>query len=160
MTLSTRIFFPNRPTLTAGLVVAVLAAAVFPVAAATKNYSYRVELARAATKSQVRAGNVNWECRGKYCVASARGGNVSVRGCQELASQVGRIVSYRSDIKQLGAADIDACNATIAAAGAQPTRKPSVPTRTIAAAKPAERPSRVTTEELTFTGVHNWSPTR
>ena len=160
MTSSIRILCPIRPTLTAGLLAALLVAAAFPVGAATRNYSYRVELAGAAMKTKVRAGNVNWECRGKFCVASARGGNVSVSGCQELAGQVGRVVSYRSDIKQLGAADIDACNAAIAAAGSPPTRKPSAAAGTTAAAKPAERPARVTTEELTFTGVHNWSPAR
>jgi hypothetical protein len=159
VTPSNRILYPNRPSLTAGLAAVVLAVAVFPADAATKNYSYRVELARTATKSQVRAGNVNWECRGKFCVASARGGNVSVRGCQELAGQVGRVVAYRSEIKQLGAADLDACNAAIAA-GSPPTRKSPAAAGKAAAATPAERPSHVTTGELTFTGVHNWRPTR
>jgi len=166
--------------LSAGLVAAALAAAALTAAADTKSYSYRVELAATAAKSQVRAGNVDWACRGKYCVASARGGNVSVRGCRELASQVGRVVSYRSEIKKLDADDIDACNATSASEKSSPKRATaaaasstaasptaSSPTasspsaaRPTAATKPPAGPSRVTTEELTFTGVHNWSPAR
>jgi len=125
-------------------------------AADSKTYTYRVELAESARKAQVRAGNVNWECRGKLCVASAHGGNVSVRGCRELAGQVGRVVSYRSEIKALGAEQIDVCNALLADAGGRP------PPSRAAADAPERRdvPARVTTEELTFTGVHSWSPAR
>jgi hypothetical protein len=141
---------------TAGIVAGALTMPTAALAADSKAYIYRVELAETTRKAQVRAGNVKWECRGKHCVASAHGGSVSVRGCRELAGQVGRVVSYRSEIKALGAEQIDVCNAALADAGSR-SRAPEA-----AANAPAKRdaPTRVTTEELTFTGVHSWSPAR
>lgn len=115
-----------------------------------KVYSYRVELAETAGKSRVHAGNVVWECRARYCIAAARGGNVSVKGCRELAAQVGQVVSYRSEIKHLDKEQLEACNTAAAAA----------PERTAAQAKAPEAPTRVTTEELTYTGVHQWNPAK
>lgn len=147
-----------RPALSAGLVAAALVAAAWPAEAATKSYSYRVELAETAKKSQARAGGVTWACRGRYCITSAPGGNVSVRGCRELAGQVGRIISYRSEIKELGGDQIDACNAVPSDAGSE--RRTPVATAGPAATATRPEPPRVTTEELTFTGVHNWSPAR
>jgi len=154
VTPSTRLLNPLSAAL------AVLAAAVFPAAAAAQSYSYRVELAETAKRSQVRAGNVNWECRGKYCVASARGGNVSVRGCRELAGQVGRVISYRSEIKQLESGQIDECNAVVASKASPPKGAPGTTAGLAATASRPDSPARVTTEELTFTGVHSWSPAR
>lgn len=139
---------------------AVLAAAAFPAAAATTSYSYRVELAGTATKSHAHAGNVDWECRGRYCIASARGGNVSVRGCRELASQVGRVVSYRSEIKQLAGDQIDECNAAVASAKSPPEHASTTAGAAAGRTKQPEGPARVTTEELTFTGVHKWNPAK
>lgn len=160
MTPSTRLLDLIGPALAAALAAATLAAAAFPAAAATQSYSYRVELAETAKKSQVRAGNVNWECRGKHCIASARGGNVSVRGCRELADQVGRVVSYRSEIKQLEGDQLDECNAVLADKGSRPESEPGKTTGLAATATRPASPPRVTTEELTFTGVHDWSPAR
>lgn len=160
MTLPIRLTSPNRPALLAGLAAAALAAAVLPATAATQSYSYRVELAASATQAQVRAGGVNWECRGKFCIASARGGNVTVRGCRELASQVGRVVSYRSEIKQLGGEDIDACNVAVGFKASTPQGEPTPTAAPTPAAKQPESRSSVTTEELTFTGVHKWSPAK
>jgi hypothetical protein len=151
---------PIRPALTAAVAAVTLAAASFSAAAATNSYSYRVELAGAATKSHVHAGGVDWECRGTYCIASARGGNVSVRGCKELASQVGRVVSYRSEIKQLAGEQIDECNAAVASAKPPPGRAATTAGGAAEMAKQPERPARVTTEELTFTGVHKWNPAK
>ena len=139
-----------RPFLLAGALAATLAAGA--AAAETKVYSYQVELAEPAKKSQVHAGNVLWECRAKQCVASARGGNVSVKGCRELAGQVGRVVSYASEIKHLGKEQLDVCNALAERAVAA-----QAATATTAA---KQSPSRVTTEELTYTGVHQWNPAR
>jgi len=142
---------PARPLLSAGILAVALAAGAGSAAAESKAYSYRVELAETAKKSQVRAGNVVWECRAKYCIASARGGNVSVKGCRELAAQVGKVVSYRSEIKHLGKEQLEVCNAAAAEAS---------PEHAAAAAKQAESPSRVTTDELTYTGVHQWNPAK
>ena len=141
---------------TAGIVAVGLSMSAASLAADTKTYTYRVELTETARKAQVRAGNVNWECRDKLCVASARGGNVSVRGCRELAGQVGRVVSYRSEIRALGAEQIDVCNAVLADA----SRRPRTPETAAGAPARRDTPTRVTTEELTFTGVHSWSPAR
>ncbi len=160
MTPPTRSRRPIRLALLAGLAAGTLGSAALPAAAATQSYSYRVELATTAKKARVRAGNVDWECRGRYCIASARGGNVSVRGCQELASQVGRVTSYRSEIKHLSGEQLDACNDAIAAESASPERAHTASSGSPAAAKSPEPPSHVTTDELTFTGVHKWSPAR
>lgn len=160
MTLPIRLPSPIRPALAAAVAAVTLAAAAFSAAAATTSYSYRAELAGTATKSRVYAGGVDWECRGKYCIASARGGNVSVRGCRELAGQVGRVVSYRSEIKQLAGDQIDECNAAVASAKSLPERAPTTAGGTAERAKEPERPARVTTEELTFTGVHKWNPAK
>jgi hypothetical protein len=147
-----------RPALTGAIVAAAIAAAFTPGSAAAQAYPYRVELADTAKKSHAHAGNVDWECRGRICVAAARGGNVSVRGCRELASQVGRVVSYRSEIKHLEETQIEACNAVLSDAGATAAR-PAGGGATAAGQK-QDPPTRVTTEELTFTGVHDWSPAR
>jgi hypothetical protein len=160
VTASTRFLEPFRPALAAALATAALAVAVLPVGAATQSYSYRVELAGTAKKRHAHAGNVDWECRGKYCIASARGGNVSVRGCRELVSQVGRVVSYRSEIKHLGGDQIDECNAVLASDTSPPKGAPGKAAGLAATAARPDSPPRVTTEELTFTGVHNWSPVK
>jgi hypothetical protein len=158
VTLATGLRLAIRPALFAGPVVAALISAGF-AAAETKTYSYRVELAETAKKKQVHAGGVVWECRARYCIAAARGGNVSVRGCRELASQVGRVVSYRSEIKRLEGEQIDACN-TVLAAGGNAKSSATTPVSATGPAKQAESPARVTTQPLMFTGVHNWSPAR
>lgn len=160
MTSPTRLSRPTRPALAAALAAVTLAAGSFSAAAATTSYSYRVELAGTAIKSRAHAGGVDWECRARYCVASAPGGNVSVRGCRELASQVGRVVSYRSEIKQLASDQIDECNAAVASAKAPLERAATTAGGTAEAAKQPERPARVTTDELTFTGVHKWNPAK
>jgi hypothetical protein len=148
-----------RPTLTGALAAAAIAAAVLSATAAAQSYPYRVELAETAKKPHVRAGNVDWECRGKYCVATARGGNVSVRGCRELARQVGQVVSYRSEIKHLEDKQIEACNAVLADAGSTAGPQAGSASAAVAGQKP-DAPARVVTEELTFTGVHDWSPAK
>lgn len=157
---SNRIVGTIHPALTAGIVAAAIAAAALPAAAATTTtYSYWVELAETAKKSEVHAGNVVWECRGKYCIAAARGGNVSVRGCREMVRQVGRVVSYRSEIKRLDGDQLVACNAVLAEAGPTPGPQTTSGSATAIAKKP-EAPARVTTDELTFTGVHDWNLTK
>jgi hypothetical protein len=156
---TTRLPGTIRPALIAALAAAAIAAGALPAAAADQSYPYRVELANTAKKLHVRAGNVDWECRGRYCVAAARGGNVSVRGCRELASQVGRVVSYRSEIKHLEATQIEACNAVLADA-ASTTGSPAKSGSAAVAGQKPDAPAHVTTEELTFTGVHNWGPER
>jgi len=160
VTPSTRLLNPPRPVLAAALAAAAFIAAVSSAAYAAQSYSYRVELAETAKKSRVRAGNVNWECLGKYCIANARGGNVSVGGCRELAGQVGRVTSYRSEIKQLDGDQLDECNAVLAAGTSSPKNAPGKTTGLAATAARPESPPRVTTEELTFTGVHDWNPAR
>jgi len=149
--------FPRRTirlAAAAGVVALALTAAPSGLAADAKTYIYRVELADTARKAKVRAGNVNWECRGRLCVTSAPGGNVSVRGCRELAGQVGRVVSYRSEIKALEGEQLEVCNAVLAESGR------GTPGAAGDATAKREGPSRVTTDELTFTGVHSWSPAR
>ena len=160
MTSTTCLLSPFRPALAATLSAAALIATVLPVVHAAESYSYRVELVETAPKSRVRAGNVNWECRGKYCVANARGGNVSVRGCRELAGQVGRVTSYRSEIKQLDGGQLDECNAVLTSGTPSPENAPGKTTGLAATAARPASPPHVTTEELTFTGVHDWSPAR
>ena len=152
----------NLKSLPAVLAAFLLAAVPFPAAAEIKRYFYRVDLAEDARASGVRAGGVTWECRGKRCVARGRGGNVSVRGCTDLARQVGRVLAYRSEIKSLADDQLAACNAA-ATAARQPVAKmppaapaavpPAAPTKAATTAA-APRPRRVTTDELTFTGVY------
>jgi len=142
---------PNSKTFAAALAAIVLAAAPPGAAAQSKSHAYRADLAETTTKTEVRAGGTVWQCRGKHCVANARGGNVTVRGCTQLARQVGRVVEYRSDIKRLADDQLAACNAE-ATAGP----RPPAATAAAAAGKPATpaRKARVSTDELTFTGVH------
>ena len=153
MTPSIGLSLPIRPLLSAGVLTVALVAGAGSAAAESKVYSYRVELAETAKKTQVRAGGVIWECRARYCIAAARGGNVSVKGCRELADQVGKVVSYRSEIKHLAKEQLEACNAVLAAAATPAGAAAAV-------AKQPEPPSRVTTEELTYTGVHQWNPAK
>ncbi|MCC6611226.1 MAG: hypothetical protein IT515_16335 [Burkholderiales bacterium] len=141
----------NSKLLPAVLAAILLAGAPLTAGAQSKRYAYRAELAENAKRTEVRAAGVVWRCHGKVCVAHGRGGNVSVRGCTELARQVGRVVGYRSEIKHLADDQLAACNAE-AAAGQKTSAPPPVAAPAMAAA-PVRMP-RVVTEELTFTGVH------
>jgi hypothetical protein len=120
-----------------------LAAAAGLAHAQGKVYGYEADLAQPARRSAVTAGGVSWTCTGARCTASGRGGNVSVRGCSELARAVGPIAGYRSEIKTLATADLRECNrlAQGAAGGAGK------------AAKAPARPQRATTPEIQFTGI-------
>jgi hypothetical protein len=129
-----------------------LAGAPLGAGAQSKSYAYRADLAENAKLAEVRAGGVVWQCRAKLCVANARGGNVSVRGCTELARQVGRVVGYRSEIKRLADEQLAACNAEAVAGRPKPAPRTAASASAKASA-PARMP-HVTTEELTFTGVH------
>jgi len=111
---------------------------------ADKAYAYEVETVGAAMRAAVTAGGVRWTCSGTRCTASGRGGNVSVKGCSELARQVGAIASYRSEVKRLGEPDLAECNRI---AGGAPAVK---------SARPAGKPQRATTGELAYTGM--WPP--
>jgi hypothetical protein len=138
----------------AALAAFFLAAAPLGAADQPKSYAYRADLAESTKKAEVHAGGVVWQCRAKYCIANARGGNVSVRGCTELARQVGRIVSYRSDIKRLADEQLTACNAEAVAARPTPARRTTTTAAASAKAAAPYRMPQVTTDELTFTGVH------
>lgn len=97
-----------------------------------------------ANRASANAGGVDWSCAGTRCTAEARGGNVSVRGCSELARAVGRVTRYASEVRQLGEKELAECNQ--AAAAAAPA---------VAAKAPAPKPAagRTVTSELTYTGV-------
>jgi hypothetical protein len=118
-----------------------LAAAADLVHAQAKVYGYEAELAQPARRAAVAAGGVKWSCSGARCTASGRGGNVSVRGCSQLARAVGPVTAYRSEVKSLAAADLRECNRLALGAGAAK------------AAQAPARPQRVTTPEITFTGI-------
>jgi len=131
-------------------VAAIAALATLLAAGATRaqeRVPYQAELADTAKRDVAKAGGVEWSCAGTRCTTEARGGNVTVRGCSELARAVGTVVRYRSEVKSLGQAEIAECNRL---AGAPAAKAP-------AAAK-AATPSgpRVITRELTYTGV--WPP--
>lgn len=122
---------------------AILAAAAGLAHAQGRIFSYEAELAQAARRAATTAGGVNWTCSGTRCTASGRGGNVSVKGCSELARSVGPIARYRSEIKELAAADLRECNRVAQAAGGASAK----------AAKAPAKPQRATTPEIAFTGV-------
>ncbi|MCL4800560.1 MAG: hypothetical protein KJ025_13295 [Burkholderiales bacterium] len=139
-----------RKLLPAASAALLLAAAASGADAQSRRYAYRADLAEPAKRSEVRAGGVTWQCRERHCVAQGRGGNVSVRGCIELARQAGRVVAYRSEIKRLADEQLAACDAeAVADRRAAPPAAAAAPQAAAAARAP-----RVVTEELTFTGVH------
>jgi hypothetical protein len=123
--------------------LAASAASVAGAHAQGKVYGYEADLAQPARRAAVTAGGVNWSCTGARCTASGRGGNVSVKGCSELARAVGPVAGYRSEIKTLAAGDLRECKrlAQGAAAGAAK------------AAKAPARPQRAATPEILFTGI-------
>jgi hypothetical protein len=124
-----------------GLALAILLAAAAPAHAQGKVYGYEAELAQPARHAAATAGGVRWSCTGVRCTASGRGGNVSVRGCSQLARAVGPVAAYRSEVKSLAAADLSECNRLAQGAGAAK------------AAQAPARPQRATTPEITFTGI-------
>lgn len=126
------------------IALAVLLAAAAGLAEAQgKTYSYEAELAQAARRAAATAGGVSWTCIGTRCTASGRGGNVSVKGCSELGRAVGPIARYRSEIKELAAADLRECNRLAQTGGGAAAK----------AAKAPAKPQRATTPEIAFTGV-------
>jgi hypothetical protein len=122
---------------------AMLAAAAGLAHAQGKTFSYEAELGQAARRAATTAGGVAWTCTATRCTASGRGGNVSVKGCSELARAVGPIARYRSEIKALSAADLGECNRIAQGAGGAAAK----------AAKGPAKPQRATTPEIAFTGV-------
>ena len=123
-------------------VVVLLALAASLAHAQSRIFAYEAELEQAARRAATIAGGVRWTCSGTRCSASGRGGNVSVKGCSELARAVGPIARYRSEIKELAGADLQECNRNAQAAGG-------------AAAKSATglaKPQRATASEISFTG--------
>jgi hypothetical protein len=124
-------------------VAAALAAATGFAHAQSRVYAYEAELAQGAKRATVTAGGVRWSCTGTRCTASGRGGNVSVRGCSELARAVGPVARYQSEIRQLADADLRECN-RLAQAPAAASAK---------AAKGPAKPQRATTAEIRFTGI-------
>jgi hypothetical protein len=124
-------------------VVALLAAAAGLAHAQAGTYAYEAELAQPARRAAATAGGVAWTCTDTRCTARGRGGNVSVRGCSQLARAVGPIARYRSEIKALAEPDLRECN-RIAQAGGGAAAKP---------AKAPARPQRATTSEISFTGA-------
>jgi hypothetical protein len=134
-------------------IVACVAATVLaaPGHAQNRRYAYEAELAAAAKAGAARAGGVDWECAGTRCMAEARGGAVSVRGCSELARAVGPVRRYASEIRSLGEKELVECNGAVAAAGT-----PAAPAAPAAAAKataPKAAGGRIVTPEMTYTGV-------
>jgi hypothetical protein len=131
-----------RSVLTSGVAAALVAAAGLAHAQG-KAYAYEAELAQGARRASVTAGGVRWSCTGTRCTASGRGGNVSVKGCSELARAVGPVARYRSEIKQLAEADLRECNRVAQSAGEAGAK----------AAKGPPKPQRTTTGEIRFTGI-------
>jgi hypothetical protein len=134
-----------------GLLLSLMLCAAFaaaPIRAQDRRYAYEVDLATAAKQAAVRAGGVDWSCSGTRCTAEGRGGEVTARGCSELARAMGPIRRYASELRQLGEKDLAECNqaATTAAAPAAAASK-----------APASKATagRSGTPELTYTGV--WS---
>jgi hypothetical protein len=111
--------------------------------AQSRAYGYEAELAQAARRAAVTAGGVQWTCAATRCTASGRGGNVSVKGCSELARAVGPVAAYRSEIKTLPEGSLRECNRIAQAAGAGAAK----------AAKAPAKPQRAATPEIQFTGV-------
>lgn len=131
------------------LILAAVACAVFAAStslAQDRRYAYEAELAAASKQPVAKAGSVDWTCIGTRCTAEARGGNVSVRGCSELARAVGPVRRYASEVRQLGDRELAECNqaATAAAPAAAPAPKAAV-------AKPPA--GRTVTPEMTYSGV-------
>jgi hypothetical protein len=124
------------------ILCAALAAA--PSHGQDRRYAYEAELAAAAKRAAARAGGVDWSCAGTRCTAEARGGGVSVRGCNELARVVGPVTHYASELRQLGEKELAECNQVVAAAPAPvPAKAPA----------PKAAAGRTVTPELTYTGV-------
>lgn len=134
---------PMRRSVVTWSLAAALAAATGLAHAQARVYAYEAELAQGAKRASVAAGGVTWSCTATRCTASGRGGNVSVRGCSQLARAVGPVVRYQSEIKQLPEADLRECNRIALAAGGAGAK----------AAKAPARPQRATTAELRFTGI-------
>jgi hypothetical protein len=103
-----------------------LAAAAGSAPAQGKVYGYTAELEQAARRA---------------ATARARGGNVTAKGCSQLARAVGPVAAYRSEVKSLAAADLRECNRLARGAGAAK------------AAQAPARPQRATTPEISFTGI-------
>jgi hypothetical protein len=125
------------------VLVALLGSAAGLAHAQARTFAYEADLAQATKRSAVTAGGVAWSCADTRCVASGRGGNVSVGGCSQLARVVGPITRYRSEIKVLAEPGVRECNRIAQAAG----------DATAKAAKGAASPQRATTPEIVFTGV-------
>lgn len=117
-----------------------LAAAAGLAHGQAKSFAYEAELAQPAPRASANAGGVTWSCTGARCTARGRGGNVSVKGCAELARAVGPVVAYRSEIKSLAGASLRECNRRALGGGAASVKAPA-------------RPQRTTTPEIAFTGV-------
>jgi hypothetical protein len=125
------------------LAVVLLALAASLAHAQSRIVAYEAELEQKARRAETIAGGVRWTCSGTRCSASGRGGNVSVKGCSELARAVGPITRYRSEIKELAGADLQECNRIAQTPGGADAK----------GAKRPAKPQRATAPEISFTGI-------
>jgi len=144
----------KKPLIAVGALCAVLAASAGN--AQDRRFAYEADLAAPAKRAAVRAGGVEWSCSGTRCTAEARGGggNVSVRGCSELARGAGAVTRYAGEARQLGEKELAECNQL--ATAVSPAPAPAAAPAPVAAAKPAPpQPAagRTVTPEMTYTGV-------
>jgi len=111
-----------------GLVIGLL---VFPASAALNAYLAET-VAPAKKQGAVQVDNLKWQCQGTRCTISGPWPNPAVGTCKALAQQVGAIKSYGHANKQLTPAELQQCNAGLAAAPAgqtgSPQRTPSMQT--------------------------------
>lgn len=93
--------------------LACIASNGLPITATAVEYHY---VAKTKQKSMgqgsVRAGTIEWACKGRTCKVSGPWPIPGVSACSQLARQIGEIESYGHPKKSLGAAEINRCNAS------------------------------------------------
>ena len=81
-----------------------------PGGKAAKSFHYQARLATpVSTPRELKTPTLAWSCTGNECMATSAVAEATVVQCQALASQVGLIVTFGNEAKQLGPQGLKAC---------------------------------------------------
>lgn len=125
-----------------GVFALILGVLAVPFAAAGATYDYEaVTAAKARKQGAVKAGSIEWQCKGSSCRVSGPWPTPGVSACGVLARLVGPIRSYGHAKKKLSAAELQRCNAGLATAASDPSAPKTANVGGIAATAPTVQSS-------------------
>ena len=93
-----------------------IAAPLFVVAApAVAQSGFHASLAAPAPAARIVARETLWNCAGSECRAPRAGLSTDMSECRAMTKKLGRVAAFRAGERDFAAADLEKCNAGLAA---------------------------------------------